>query len=255
MARKLNEREAPKEYERGNAPFESKRVPEDQIREKGYLYFSTHGIGPGTKPRDVRQREIDYDLPGGWCAFKTDRPLTSEELDWYDIQPETRNRELKARFKINEAEEDAEVEEDVRDDAAMDELKERLQKIANDGDALVKDVAEDQLDEVDSYDTPQDFLEHLTNLYITGGGVSSMIYYDDTLKFLEDHEEEINELLKDGIREFGSLQDMFGKNYDDTDPMNLGTSNRNLFAWYAYEETARNIAYQLNDEYDYNASI
>ena len=105
---KVNEGEAPQTYERGNAPFESKRVPEDRIREEGYLYFSTHGTGPGTKPRDVRVREMDWDLPGGWVAIKTDRPLTSEELDWYDIQPETKNNYYRQRFHLEEAEDSKE---------------------------------------------------------------------------------------------------------------------------------------------------
>ena len=105
---KVNEGEAPQTYERGNAPFESKRVSEDRIREEGYLYFSTHGTGPGTKPRDVRVREMDWDLPGGWVAIKTDRPLTSEELDWYDIQPETKNNYYRQRFHLEEAEDSKE---------------------------------------------------------------------------------------------------------------------------------------------------
>lgn len=102
---RLNEYEAPPVYERGNAPFESKRVPEDRIREEGYLYFSTHGTGPGTKPKDVRVREMDWDLPSGWVAIKTDRPLTGAELDYYDIQPETRNSEFRKRFHLEETEE------------------------------------------------------------------------------------------------------------------------------------------------------
>lgn len=99
----LNEKEAPQNYERGNAPFESKRVPEDRIREDGYQYFSTHGLGPGTHPRDVRVRELDIELPSGWVTFKTDRPLTSEELDWYDIQPETKNSYYRKRFGLEES--------------------------------------------------------------------------------------------------------------------------------------------------------
>lgn len=85
-----------------DSPFESKRVPEDQIREKGYQYFSTHGIGPGTHPKDVKVRELDIDLPGGWVTFKTDRPLTSEELSKYDIQPETKNSYYRKRFGLTE---------------------------------------------------------------------------------------------------------------------------------------------------------
>jgi len=89
-------------YKMYNGEFESKRVSEPEIREKGYQYFSTHGVGPGTHPDDVKSRELDVDLPGGWTTFKTDRPLTQKELDYYDIQPETRNSEFRKRFGLDE---------------------------------------------------------------------------------------------------------------------------------------------------------
>ena len=34
-------------------------------------------------------------MENGWTKFKTDRPLTNEELKKYDIQSETRNSEIK----------------------------------------------------------------------------------------------------------------------------------------------------------------
>lgn len=85
-----------------SSQFDSKRVPEDEIKEKGYQYFSTHGTGPGTHPKDVKVIELDIELPGGWVTFKTDRPLTSDELNKYDIQPETKNSELRKRFGLKE---------------------------------------------------------------------------------------------------------------------------------------------------------
>ena len=146
------------------------------------------------------------------------------------------------------------VEEELNT-SSMDQLKEIMNKMAEDGTEMEKFVLEDQLDEVDGYDDPQTFLEHLCDLCITGGGVSSLIYYDDTLAFCERFSEEINQMLSEGIREFGSLGEMFGDKYDDTDPMNLGTTNRNLFAWYAYEETARRIAEAINEAGNYGANI
>ena len=155
----------------------------------------------------------------------------------------------------DKAEETAEVSEE--DKNSIEFLKSVMENMINASGTteLEKAVLEDQLDEVDGYDTPADFIEHLTELYISGGGVSSMIYYDDTLAFCEKYEEEINQMLSDGINEFGSLKDMFGDNYDDSDPMNLGTTNRNLFAWYAYEETARRIADALNEALDLNLNL
>ena len=148
-----------------------------------------------------------------------------------------------------------EEEEETVDTSSLESLKEIMNGMLDNATEMEKEVIEDQLDEVDGYDTPQDFLEHLCDLCITGGGVSSMIYYDDTLSFLERHSEEINQLLQQGIEEFGSLKDMFGDNYDDSDPMNLETSNRNLFAWYAYEETARRIAEAINEAGNFGANI
>lgn len=156
---------------------------------------------------------------------------------------------------INSLNEEEEPKEEF-DNSSMEALKKVMQDMIPNASEMEKEVIEDQLDEVDGYETPQDFLEHLCNLYITGGGVASMIYYDDTLAFLERHSEEINNLLKETLNDFGgSLKDIFGDNYDETDPMNLDTHNRNLFAWFAYEETARRIAEAINEAGNYGANI
>ncbi|MBO7615031.1 MAG: hypothetical protein J6T15_04985 [Bacilli bacterium] len=149
-----------------------------------------------------------------------------------------------------------EEDEVATDNQYMEKLKSLMDQLSEEGTALEKDVLDDQYDEVDDYETPQDFLEHLCDLHIADGSVTSMIYYDDTLAFLEKHEDEINELLSELLKEVGgSFKDLFGDNYDDTDPMNIGTSNKNLFAWFGYEEIARNLAYKLNELGDFNANI
>ena len=91
-------------------------------------------------------------------------------------------------MSLNEEEEEAKKELDT---SSIEGLKEVMNGMLDNATEMEKEVIEDQLDEVDGYDTPQDFLEHLCDLCITGGGVSSMIYYDDTLAFLERHSEEI----------------------------------------------------------------
>lgn len=73
----------------------SKRVAEADIKEKGYEYYSRHGLGPGTLPKDVNTGGTGEN-ENGWTKFKTDRPLTSEELKKYDIQSETKNSEIKS---------------------------------------------------------------------------------------------------------------------------------------------------------------
>lgn len=164
--------------------------------------------------------------------------------------------EIKNNLKEEDREEESVNEESDNTDE-MELLRTRMGEKAESGDALVQDVIEDQMDEIGNYDTPQEFLEHLCELYITGGGVSSMIYYDDTLKFLEGHSEEINKRLQEKMDEYGThdLKEFFGDNYDETDPLHIDTTNRNLFAWWAYEDVCRDLAYELNDEFDYGANI
>lgn len=52
-----------------------------------YYYITGHGIGPGTKPKDLRlgeTLEIVEEI-GFKTIFRTTRELTEEELNWYDI--------------------------------------------------------------------------------------------------------------------------------------------------------------------------
>lgn len=64
-----------------------------------YMYFTKHGIGPGTLPRDVKL--VDWkNLDDYMTVIYVDRPLSTKELDNYDIIPETRNRELMKEYGI-----------------------------------------------------------------------------------------------------------------------------------------------------------
>ena len=198
----------------------------------------------------TRIKEIGKEL--AYCNRRDKHCLALDgEEQRYELEAE--RDALKAKLKGNRKLKEA--EEEALDTNSLEQLKEVMRGMLDNATELEKYVIEDQLDEVDGYDSPQTFIEHLCDLCITGGGVSSLIYYDDTLAFCEQFSEEINQLLSEGIFEFGSLQDMFGDRYDDTDPMNLGTTNRNLFAWYAYEETARRIAEAINEAGNYGANI
>ncbi len=75
------------------------------------------------------------------------------------------------------------------------------------------------------------------------GIVSSLIYYDDTTKFYDKHKEEINMLLYDLMAETGlyNPSDLFGDKWDKEDPLALDVLNKNLLAWFAFEETLRGI--------------
>lgn len=53
-----------------------------------YRYITKHGVGPGTLPKDVNLVKWE-DLDNFYTAIWTDRFLTTQELEQYDIYPET----------------------------------------------------------------------------------------------------------------------------------------------------------------------
>jgi hypothetical protein len=73
------------------------------------------------------------------------------------------------------------------------------------------------------------------------GMVGALIYYDDTVRFYNEHQEEINALLAEAIDNFGSPTEIFGDKWDKEDPLVMEKYNQNLLAWFAFEETARRL--------------
>lgn len=68
---------------------------------KGYLYLTKHGVGPGTLPKDVKLLKYK-DLSEYITAIWLDRFLTTKELDYYDIYPETGMNKVLERNGIDE---------------------------------------------------------------------------------------------------------------------------------------------------------
>lgn len=95
----------------------------------------------------------------------------------------------------------------------------------------------------------RDVLEH----GCVSGIVSELIYYSDTLAFYKRYRDEINELLKELMDSTGlySMKELFGKNWDDEDPLILDTHNQNLLAWFGFEETLRNVGLNFEQLQDY----
>lgn len=75
------------------------------------------------------------------------------------------------------------------------------------------------------------------------GMVGHLIYYRDTEKFFQTHRREISTLLAEQVESTG-LQpaELFGDKWDTTDPLAQETLNRNLLAWFGFEEAARQLA-------------
>lgn len=98
--------------------------------------------------------------------------------------------------------------------------------------------------EATEYDSgAQGALEDLFQGGCQSGMVGHLIYYRDTVKFFKKYRGEINDLLMSFVQGQG-LQpaDLFGDKWEKEDPLALGDLNRNLLAWFGFEETARKLA-------------
>lgn len=76
------------------------------------------------------------------------------------------------------------------------------------------------------------------------GMVSGLIYYRDTMKFYRKYEQEIDALLSEMMADMGAKGpgELFGEKWDSDDPLGKGDLNRNLLAWFGFEEAARVVA-------------
>ena len=91
------------------------------------------------------------------------------------------------------------------------------------------------------------YIEDVLNHGCESGIVGELIYYSDTVKFYEEFKTEIKTMLKEAMEETGlkSPQELFGNKWDEEDYFAEEDLNKNLLAWFGYEETVRNIAYEL----------
>ncbi len=74
------------------------------------------------------------------------------------------------------------------------------------------------------------------------GVVSDLIYYSDTTTFYNEHQGEIDEMLAETCADSGqSPSELFGDKWDDSDPLARHHFNKNLLAWFSFEETANRL--------------
>lgn len=114
---------------------------------------------------------------------------------------------------------------------------------------LEKEVAQYIVDRWDDYDDEKDVITDILNNGCESGVVSSMIYYSDTVQFYERHKGEIDELLYNTMENCGiyELKQLFGRRFDEEDPLCLYETNKNLLAWFGFEETMRNIGNKFEE--------
>lgn len=109
-----------------------------------------------------------------------------------------------------------------------------LQEIVNTSeDTIEKYVATEALE---SGDNPENFLNMILKYGCNTGIVGSMIYYADTHKFFDTYYDEIEELRTEYENSTGC-----SVNIQDRDL-------KNTLAWFAFEQTAYNLANKLELE-------
>ena len=97
------------------------------------------------------------------------------------------------------------------------------------------------------YNNLKSLIEDVLNSGLQSGIISDLIYYKDTLAFYKRYKKEIDILLKDIMNETGSNSpaDVFGNKWDKEDFFIQDTNNRNLLAWFGFEEKTRELADKL----------
>ena len=111
-------------------------------------------------------------------------------------------------------------------------LKRELKNLKGESE-LKNAVIEIALDHIDDYDNGVDYFEDIISNGCVSGIVGELIYYYQTEEFFNKHANEIFDLYNDLVEEFGQID------------MELSKNN---LAWFAFEETLRNIAYDLDIE-------
>ena len=122
-----------------------------------------------------------------------------------------------------------------------------LKKATSSG--LEKDVLEYILNRWDEYDDKTDIFRDVLKYGCQSGCVDYLIYYSDTIAYYEKYKDEICGLLYDTLVNCGLKCpfDLFGDKWDNSDTLALEAENKNLLAWFGFEETMRNIAYNFEE--------
>jgi hypothetical protein len=112
---------------------------------------------------------------------------------------------------------------------------------------LTKRVCDYVIDEWNDYNDKKHIFTDVLYHGCQSGMVGFLIWYSDTTAFYKRYIEEINTLLYNIQSSTGlyGMKDLFGKKWDEEDPLVIEDYNQNLLAWFGFEETLRNIGLQF----------
>lgn len=128
-------------------------------------------------------------------------------------------------------------------------MKTETKKISGAETRLERHVQKWINDKAQDYDSGAEGV--LKDLFYGGcssGMVNHLIYTRDCVKFYQTHRREISALLKETMDSIGEhdLSKIFSNTksmtWDAEDPLAQEDGNRNILAWFGFEETARKLA-------------
>lgn len=130
---------------------------------------------------------------------------------------------------------------------------EKLNKQAiEENDGLTESVTNYILDKFDEYDDPKQIPLEVLKHGCISGIVGELCYYSDTTAYYDKNKEAINTLLYEYMFECGiyDLKELFGHGtvkWDEEDPLALDYYNKNILAWFAFEETMHRVALKFEE--------
>lgn len=137
-------------------------------------------------------------------------------------------------------------------------IKEFLESL-KDGNKLKEYVLDYYIDDYNNYTDELSFIKEFEELQRNGcvtGMIKTLIYYDETNEFYDEYQNEINELLSNFMNNTGlSMNELFGDKFDETDPLILNYINKNLLAWFGFEQTAYLIYQKICEKINTNEFI
>ena len=119
--------------------------------------------------------------------------------------------------------------------------------------SLTKKVCNYVINKWSDYSNKTDIFTDVLYHGCQSGIVGELIYYKDTLAFYNRFKNEINNLLYETMQNCGiyNPSELFREKWDKEDPLSNDYTNQNLLAWFGFEETLRNIAYNFEALHNY----
>lgn len=104
------------------------------------------------------------------------------------------------------------------------------------------------LKDYDNLEDAKSYLNDVTQYGCISGAVSKLIYYSDTNSFYDENENEIEELLEEMRDNLGYESRLkFISSLNGADNISSMTEEKNLLAWFAYEEESNRVLEELEE--------